>query len=142
MKIFQILLHGLVLLLFNCFGIFVGFIVYHFAKPANQLAIQLPIAAIISIVLFLAWILSIPLIPFLRSLVLRDVVGMVGTFIASLVWTPLVFVPLHYFTQGYLTGAGNLVAMLLFQLPVNLLVVVAIAIIRQYEAKGKLKFES
>jgi len=39
----------------------------------------------------------------------------------SILWAPLVFVPLHYFTQGYVTSVGNLVALVLYQLPVNLL---------------------
>ena len=50
-----------------------------------------------------------------------------GTGITSLAWTSIIFVPFHYFTQGYLTGAANMVAMLLFQLPVNLFVIVVIA---------------
>ena len=131
MKIFRILLNGLVLFFANFIGIFVGFMVYHFARPANQIAVQLPIAAIISIVLFLAWILLSHRIPFLRPLVLYDAVGIVGTFIASLVWAPIVFVPFHYFTQGYLTAAGNIIAMLLFQLPVNCFIVMITAMICQ-----------
>ena len=133
-------MHGFVLFIANFIGIFVGFIVYNLVKPANQIAVQVPIAAIISIVLFLAWILLIRLIPFLKSLALCDVVGIFGTFIVSLVWALVIFVPFHFFTQGYLTGAANLVAILLFQLPVNLIVVVVIAIIRQNEAKANLKF--
>jgi hypothetical protein len=40
-------------------------------------------------------------------------------FMASLAWGPVVFVPLHYFTQGYLTSVGNIAALIMFQVPVN-----------------------
>lgn len=140
MKLFRILLHGLVLFVTNFIGIFAGLFVYNFVRPANQIAVQLPIAAIISIMLFLAWVLLIRRIHIMRSLVLCDVLGIFGAFIASLVWAPMIFVPLHYFTQGYLTEAGNLAAILLFQLPVNFIVVVVMAIILQNEAKANLKF--
>jgi hypothetical protein len=142
MKVLQILLHGFVLFVTNFIGIFAGLIVYHFVRPANQIAVQLPIAAIISIMLFLAWVLLIRRIHIMRSLVLCDVLGIFGVFIASLVWAPMIFVPLHYFTQGYLTEAGNLAAILLFQLPVNFIVVVVMAIILQNEAKANLKFRT
>jgi hypothetical protein len=138
MKVLRILLHGFVLFITNFIGIFLGLIVYHLARPANQIAIQLPIAAIVSITLFLAWSLLIRRIHIMRSLALCDIVGIFGTFVASLIFAPLIFVPLHYFTQGYLTGVGNLVAILLFQLPVNGIVVVAITIIRQYESRANI----
>jgi hypothetical protein len=116
-------------MLANFIGIFIGFIIYKLARPANQLAIQLSIGAILSIVLFLGWILLIHFLPFVKRLILCDMMELIGTGVTSLVWTPIIFVPLHSFTQGYLTAAGNIVAMLLFQLPVNLIVVVVIAII-------------
>ncbi|MBI4788510.1 MAG: hypothetical protein HY782_15875 [Chloroflexi bacterium] len=48
-----------------------------------------------------------------------------AVFCASLIWTPIIFTPLHLFTQGYFTAIGNIVATWLSQIPVNL---VAIAV--------------
>jgi len=131
LRVYRIALHSFVLLFANFAGIWVGFLAYHFAKPANQIAIQLPIAVILSVVLFLIWSRLIRFVPFLKSLVLCDWVELIGTLIASLVWAPAIFVPLHYLTQGYLTGAGNTIVMLLFQLPVNLFAIVVITIFHQ-----------
>jgi len=134
MTVFRILLHGFVLLLANCVGIFAGFIVYNFVKPANQLAIQLPIAVVLSIVLFMAWSLLIYYVTFFKLLSVSNLTELIGTFIASLLLAPLIFVPLHYFTQGYLTAAGNIAAMFLFQFPVNFIVVTVIAIFQDIKS--------
>ena len=90
------------LLIADLTGVIVGFIIYHFAKPANQLVIQIPVAVILSIVLFTIWVLLIRVLPF-KNLRLRTQLEFVGVFVTALLWNPLVFVPLHYFTQGYLT---------------------------------------
>jgi hypothetical protein len=44
---------------------------------------------------------------------------------ASLLWAPLVFVPLHYFTQGYLTASAMSWRWRSNQLPVNALALAA-----------------
>ena len=41
----------------------------------------------------------------------------------------VVFVPLHFLTQGYLTTTGNLVALALYQAPVNLIALCLVWII-------------
>jgi hypothetical protein len=43
------------------------------------------------------------------------------TYLLALLWTPLIFVPLHSVTQGYLTSFSNIIATWLFQLPTNAL---------------------
>ena len=118
MKAFRVLVAGLALLVANFIGIYVGFLTYYAVRPGNQIAVQVPIAVMFSVLLYLAWTLVLRLLPFSR-LHLHSTAEKGWAFIASLVWGPVVFVPLHYFTQGYLTSVGNIAALIMFQAPVN-----------------------
>jgi len=119
MRLFRILLHGLLLFLANSAATYAGFIVFRLMKPANQIAIQVPIAAVLSVLLFVMWSLLVRVLPF-RRLILRTPFEFAWVFLAALLWNPLVFVPLHYLTQGYFTSPGNIMASMIFQFPVNL----------------------
>ena len=128
MKTLRICLYGFVLTIANMGSIITGFMVYHLLKPANQLAVQLPVAAILSIIAFVAWSWLIQHLAFKR-LALQEPSEFLWIYIVSLLWFPIIFVPLHYVTQGYLTAVGNIVAVLFFQLPVNgMAIVIAILI--------------
>ena len=124
MKAFRVLAAGLVLLFANLSGIFAGFLAYHAVRPANQIAVQVPIAVLLSVLLYLAWTLVSRIRPFSR-LTLQSILEEGGAYMASLVWGPVVLVPLHYFTQGYLTGVGNITVLILFQAPVNAIAILA-----------------
>jgi hypothetical protein len=112
-------LHSLVLVLADIAGIGVGAsIAFGITGKSNQVWLQVPIAVILTIVGFGIWMLL------LRALGLRRLQPVsrkevAAYFLAALVWAPVVFVPLHYLTQGYLTSIGNLVGLALFQFPVN-----------------------
>lgn len=121
MKTVRVGIHSLVLVLVDLIGIGGGALAaYQITGVANQVQWQLPIAIVLSIGFFVAWIL------FFRVFDLRRM-QLVGPkehrvcWILSILFAPMVFVPLHYFTQGYLTRVGNLVALALYQLPVNAL---------------------
>lgn len=87
---------------------------------ANQVGLQLPIAVALSIGSFLLWVLLLRIVGWRKWCVLGA--GEYGaSLLGSVLWGVLVFVPLHYFTQGYVTSPGNLVALALYQLPVNAL---------------------
>jgi hypothetical protein len=118
MKTLRVCLYGFVLATANLGSIIAGFIVYHLLKPANQIAVQVPVAAILSITAFVVWGWLIRRLPFKR-LSLQGPDEFVWAYIVSLLWAPVIFVPIHYITQGYLTFIGNIVALLFFQLPVN-----------------------
>ncbi len=121
MKTIRIGLHSLILVVADIAGIGGGALAaFHILGVPNQVWLQLPIAVALSAVCFWGWVLSLRA---LRLGKMRPVTsGELGIcFAASLLWAPLVFVPLHYFTQGYLTGIGNLVGLALYQLPVNAL---------------------
>jgi hypothetical protein len=119
MKMIRIGLHSFVLVVADIAGIGGGALAaFRVLGAPNQVWLQLPIAVALSVVCFWAWVFS------LRVLGLKRVrpVGakeLGACLAASLLWAPLVFVPLHYFTQGYLTGIGNLVALAVYQLPIN-----------------------
>ncbi len=118
MKTVRICLHGFVLAFANLGSVIVGFILYRLLEFPNQIVVQIPVAAVLSIIAFVAWIWSIRHLP-LKQFHLRRSRELIFTYLASLLWAPIMFVPLHYITQGYHTSGGNVVAILLFQLPVN-----------------------
>jgi hypothetical protein len=121
-RTFRIVLHSLVLTLSNFAGILIGFVAFRAVGATDQIAVQLPVAAACSILLFLGLTVLMLARPFKRLAIgRRQEFALV--FLGSLAWNPVVFVPLHYATQGYLTGAGNIVAVLFFQLPANALAV-------------------
>ncbi|MDP6419640.1 MAG: hypothetical protein QGG80_09350 [Candidatus Krumholzibacteria bacterium] len=113
----KILIHGLAILFSNFAAIYLGFLAWYLLRPGGQLAVQVPLAALLSILGILLW--------FAIARRCRWMPGQqkewIWIYLASLIWNPLVFVPLHYISQGYLTGTGNILALWTFQIPVNLL---------------------
>jgi hypothetical protein len=117
------IVHATVLVLANLAGILGGFIAFWLASTTNQLAVQLPIAVLVTLTTFLLWIRLVdrrgP--ARLRFLGLRDGVWTYGL---APVIAAIVFVPLHYVLEGYVTAFSNVVALWTFQLVVNALVIV------------------
>jgi len=130
MALFRIIIHGFALSAANIISIIVAFGVYKILKTPHQLLVQVPVAVILSIGIFLLWLIvaRLPLFKFISIKSLRELSWI---FLASLAWSPIIFIPLHHTSQGYLTGSGNIIALFQFQLPVNVLVIlVAKRIIR------------
>lgn len=124
MKILRIGIHGFALALANIASIIAGFGVYYLLKPVNQIAVQAPVAAMLSLVAFAVWSITFRQ-PLFSRFALQGKTEWAGAYFAAFLWSALIFVPLHYSTQGYLTSLGNIVATWLFQCPVNLLAVLA-----------------
>ncbi len=121
MKTVRLGIHSLVLVIVDMIGIGGGAVAAHqITGVPNQVQWQLPIAVILSIGFFVAWILFFRVFHFKQMQLVEPKERWVCWGL-SILWGPLVFVPLHYLTQGYLTDAGNLVALALYQLPVNAL---------------------
>ena len=119
MKTIRVGLHSLVLVVADIAGIAGGALAaFQILGVANQVALQLPLAVLLSVGCFWAWICSLRVLR-LRNLQIVSTSELVTCFGLSFLWAPLVFVPLHYFTQGYLTSIGNVVALAFYQLPVN-----------------------
>ena len=112
----KICLHGLLLYLANLVGVIAGFVIFHLTA-GNQLAIQIPIAAVVSILLFTFWCYL------LRKIAAKKLfhapLDLIWIFVVALVWNPAIFFSLHYFTQGYPSSWGNILAVMLFQIPIN-----------------------
>ena len=122
MKISRILLHGLVLAGINLAAIIQAFGIYYLVRPDNQIIVQGPIAALLSLLFFMIWFVILRrLLPGWQLKSRREATWV---YLASLVWAPILFVPLHYLTQGYLTSLGNLVSIWLFQIPTNFLALI------------------
>jgi hypothetical protein len=116
----RVCLHSLVLTGVNLGCIIAGFGVYYLLRPVNQIAVQAPLAAGLTIVVFATWSLLVRWLP-VGGLSLHGRAEWFWTYLLALLWTPLIFVPLHFVTQGYLTSFSNIIATWLFQLPTNAL---------------------
>ena len=124
MRILRMGIHGSALALANIASILAGFGVYYLLRPVNQIAVQAPVAAILSLVAFAVWSLVFWQPRFSR-IALQGRAEWAGMYFAAFLWSALIFIPLHYSTQGYLTSLGNIVAIWLFQCPVNVLAILA-----------------
>ena len=126
MKILRLSLYSFVLTVVNLGSIIIAFGIYHqFFRPVNQIAVQAPIAAILSIALFMVW--KVFMHQYLPSgdVVLQEVHEFVWLYVLAFVWTPIIFIPVHFIFRGYVTSFGNILATWIFQLPVNFLTLLA-----------------
>ena len=139
MKTFRITLHSLVLVIADIAGIAAGALAaFRILGVPNQVWLQLPIAVLLSLGCFCVWILLLRMLGW-RGLQPTGSRELVACWAVSLGWAPLVFVPVHYLTQGYLTGAGNLVALALYQLPVNALALFGASFLQKSGAAGRIQ---
>ena len=118
MKILKISLHSFVMVIINFTAILTGFLVFKFLRSSDQIYIQIPVALLLSILLFISWNWLIKILS-LKRLFLKESQEFFLTFFASLLWSPLIFVPVHYLITGYLTSIGNIVAVLFLQIFIN-----------------------
>ena len=115
-----ILINGLILSIVNILSILIGFFVYYLTKSQTQIAIQIIVACFSSVILFLLWeFISYEHFPKTGLATKSDYWV---TFFLSLIFTPFIFIPLHYLTQGYLTSWQNITSIWMFQIPTNFLV--------------------
>ena len=114
------ILHGFALVVITLVAMAVGFAVYRLVGLRNQIAVQVLTAGIVCVTVFAVW-------GFVVHRLSRGRLSLAGlkelgvAYAAALLWTPVLFVPVHYVTQGYLTGFGNILSTWMFQVPFNLL---------------------
>ena len=136
MKIVRVGLHSLVLVIADIAGIGAGALAaFRILGVPNQVWLQLPIAVVLSVGCFCAWVLLLRILGW-KVLQPAGSKELRACLAVSLLWAPLVFVPLHYFTQGYLTSIGNLVALALYQVPVNTVALFGICILNRPTSEG------
>jgi hypothetical protein len=115
-----VIINGLILSLINILSILIGFLVYYLTKSQTQIAIQIIVACFSSVILFLFWqFISHDYFP---KTALNTKEKYWKTFLLSLIFAPIIFIPLHYITQGYLTSWQNITSIWMFQIPTNFLV--------------------
>jgi hypothetical protein len=118
MKTLRLLIHSLALALIDIGAILAGFGLFTLVRTAPQRAVQIPAASLIVAGSFLLWTLAVNRW-FDRRLSLMTGGELAGTWFLVLLWTPTLFVPLHYLGRGYLTSWANIWNLWLFQMPVN-----------------------
>jgi len=80
--------------------------------------VQIPAAVLIVVGSFLLWALAVRR-RIGRRLWLIGGAELAGIWLLALMWTPTLFVPLHYLGRGTLTSWANIWNLWLFQMPVN-----------------------
>jgi hypothetical protein len=129
MKIVRVGTHSLVLVAADLVGIVGGaLLAFRVLGVANQVWLQLPLAVVLSVSGFCVWVLLLEGLQW-SGLRLGGLKERLACFGLALLWAPLVFVPLHYLTQHYWTSPGNLLALALYQLPVNALALASAAVL-------------
>jgi len=120
MKLLRLLVHSFVMTAVNLGAAIASYGVYWLFRPANQGLLQAPVAAVISIGVFLLWY------AFARrwgagkwALAGKNELALV--YLLALAWAPALFYPMHYLTQGYLAAFANIIAIWAFQIAANLL---------------------
>jgi hypothetical protein len=134
MRILRVGLHSVVLAVGCLVSILVGFGLYNLLRnnwAVDQLVIQAPAAVLVLILGFSVWYMLINRSP-LPGIRLGGVGELVAVYILSLCITPLIFLPLHYLTQGYISSMDNLLSILYFQVPTNIIALLtALYLVRQ-----------
>ena len=121
MRYLNIIIQSFVLTVTNIAGILSAFGIYTIVLQfiaVNQRALQTPLAIILNIVLFLVWTWLV--VRYLSQYSLQKTSEYYLVYFAAGIWNPIIFVPLHYFTQGYMTSLGNIIVLWLYQVLVNL----------------------
>ena len=128
------LLHGLALAAINLGAVLVGFALYKISGTTGQLAVQVPVAVVISVGAFAPWYFVVGRVA-ARRITLGSLTAYIWTYVLAFAWLPALFVPLHYVTQGYVTSFANIYYMWAFQAPANALALVAVYLARRCRAR-------
>jgi hypothetical protein len=118
MKSSHLIFHALVLGLLNLIGIFLGFFIWKWIGGAQHW-VQGWSASAIAFFGFWLWLK----ITCARGMsIATNNVSALGFWILASILPIAIFIPLHYFTQGYLTSMGNIEVLLRLILPTNFIV--------------------
>ena len=140
MQTVKLILNALVIGALNLASFLIGFFIFKLAGVGDQRLIQGTSAMIVGISLVVVW-----LVLFRKFNRLQVEFDYIRVFLLVFVCTPVIFVPVHYVMSGYLTGIGNIVAIAVYQFPMNVLALAsAAAILRRMEKapRGALQAET
>lgn len=121
--VWRIILNSIVLALINLLGILVAFGVYKIVLtmyPINQQLLQAPLAILLSAAFFVLWGFVIK--RHLPKMIWQMRSEMIWIYLGAMIWGAALFVPLHYVSQGYMTSLVNIIVLWIFQVMVNVFV--------------------
>lgn len=114
-----ILFHAFALALIDLGCILLAFVIYTLTQqPGNQLLIQGGLAGVFTIAVYVAWSWLLGKLE-MRAWQLKERRANLMAYLMAFFAFALLFVPLHYATQGYLTGVENILVSWGFMAPVN-----------------------
>lgn len=120
MKNLKLIINSFVLTFFNIFSIIFSFGIYKMVfQSYDQKVVQLFISLTLTTLGILFW--GVFSAKFLKKQFIGRKYHLAWVYLLSFVWAPIIFVPIHYITQGYLTTGDNLLSIWLFQIPTNFL---------------------
>jgi len=140
MTLMRVCLHSIILTMTDLGTIILAFGFYSILSSIiaiNQRVFQGSIAAVLCIIIYFLWSLVVIRLPKM-ALSLQGNSEMIWTYFTAFIWIPVIFIPLHYLTQGYITSFGNIIAIWLFQIPVNLLALLISS--KVLKPRGKVSF--
>lgn len=112
-------LHGIVLTLLDIVGIAFGAVLaYNITGTPNRFSLQVSIAVCTTLACFCGWVAVVGALRW-RTLRITGACEALWCLTASILWNPVIFFPLHYFTQGYVSSVRNIAALAIYQIPVN-----------------------
>ena len=134
-RAFTLAVHALVLAVVNLASIVVWFGIYRSALgPTNQIAVQIPIAAVLTVVgFFSAWLVVCHGLGYL-AIDLDGAADATWIYLLAVPWAMAFFMPLHLMTQGYLTSMPNILAVAVFQGAVNIIAVPAAVLLARFRS--------
>ena len=121
MRYLNIILQSFILTVTNIAAILCAFGIYTIVLQfiaVNQRALQTPLAIILNIALFLVWTWLV--VRYLSRYSLHKTSEYYLVYFAAGIWNPIIFIPVHYITQGYMTSLGNIIVLWMYQVLVNL----------------------
>jgi hypothetical protein len=119
-KLGRAIIHGFVLAVVTIGAVGIGFAVYKMIGLSEQIAVQVLVAGVVCVAAFAVWAWIAHRVTG-GELSLANLKELGVAYAAAFVWMPILYVPLHFTTQGHLTSFGNILSTWLFQLPFNLL---------------------
>lgn len=116
------ILAGFILALINIISVLGGSLVYYLTQAKTQRPIQIISACTLSIIIFILWGYFTRKVFNKKVLVTKK--DYIVTYSISLIFSPIIFIPLHYAFEGYFSSLQNIYAIWMFEIPTNILVLI------------------
>ncbi|MCX7709343.1 MAG: hypothetical protein N2484_05780 [Clostridia bacterium] len=118
---------GFVWTLINIGAIIGGYCIYKISGLGNQIIIQTVFALVLNILFLGIWNQLNRRYLKNFSLNLQDTKSIIAASSFGLLWSPFIFVSIHFITQGYLTSFGNILGIWLYQITVGILLLCGVS---------------